>query len=101
MRTKILTAIGGTLAALALTAAPASAGTTATAGSTAEVGVFACGWDPRGAVAYYNHCGSSNWVLIRVERTFDRPGYDQCVRPGLTMLGMLYDIKYAWAKGPC
>ncbi|MFD0887560.1 DUF6355 family natural product biosynthesis protein [Streptosporangium algeriense] len=97
MRKRILTAIGGTLAALALTTAPASAGT----GATAEAGVLACGWDPRGAVAYYNHCGSSDPVLIRVERTFDRPGYDQCVGPGSTLLGMLYDIKYAWAKGPC
>ncbi|MFI6507271.1 DUF6355 family natural product biosynthesis protein [Streptosporangium sp. NPDC050855] len=100
MRAKILAAIGGTLAALALTAAPASAGTTATPGSTAGVGTLACGWDPRGAVAYYNHC-NTDWVLIRVERTFERPGYDQCVRPGVTTLGMLYDIKYAWAKGPC
>lgn len=92
MRMRILTAIGGTLAALALTVTPASAGTT---------GTLACGWDPSGAVAYYNHCGSSDWVLIRVEQTFDRPGYDQCVRPGRTLLGMLYDINYAWAKGPC
>lgn len=102
MRTKILTAIGGTLAALALTVAPASASATATAtsGGTTKAGALACGWDPRGAVAYYNHC-NSDWVLIRVERHFERPGYDQCVRPGVTILGMLYDIKYAWAKGPC
>ncbi|MEW9554874.1 DUF6355 family natural product biosynthesis protein [Nonomuraea sp. NPDC050783] len=99
MRTKILTAIGGTLAALALTTAPASAGTT---DNTGQPGTLACGWDPRGAVAYYNHCTSgTDWVNIRVERTFDRDGYDQCVRPGVTLLGMLYDIKYAWAKGPC
>ncbi|MEV4098074.1 DUF6355 family natural product biosynthesis protein [Streptosporangium saharense] len=42
----------------------------------------------------------TNRVLIRVERTFDRPGYDRCVRPGRTLLGMPYDISYAWAKGP-
>ncbi|MFI7709198.1 DUF6355 family natural product biosynthesis protein [Nonomuraea sp. NPDC049480] len=101
MRTQILKAIGGTLTALALTTVPAYASTTATAGSTAEAGAFACGWDPQGAVARYNHCNSNVNVLIRVERTFDRPGYDQCVRPGITLLGYTYDIKYAWYKGLC
>ncbi|MGW3347177.1 DUF6355 family natural product biosynthesis protein [Nonomuraea rubra] len=96
MRKKILMAFGGTLAALALTTAPASAG------STAQSGVLACGWDPQGAIARYNHCTSgSDWVKIRVERTFERDGYDQCVRPGVTLLGLTYDIYYAWAKGPC
>ncbi|MER7210823.1 DUF6355 family natural product biosynthesis protein [Streptosporangium sp. NPDC000239] len=51
-------------------------------------------------MACYHHCGSSGRVLIRVGRTFDRPGHDQCVRPGMTLPGMPYDIEYAWAKGP-
>lgn len=98
MRTQILKAIGGTLAALALTTAPAYASTIASADSATRVGVAACGWDPDATGAYYNHCGSTK-VVIRVERHLGLPGFDRCVRPGRTYLGSLSEIRYAWYKG--
>ncbi|MEW9552323.1 DUF6355 family natural product biosynthesis protein [Nonomuraea sp. NPDC050783] len=97
--TRILKAIGGTLAALALTTAPAYAGTAASTGSPPEVGVAACGWDPDAFGAYYNHCNSSVWVWIRVERHLGLPGFDRCVPPGRTYLGSTSDVRYAWYKG--
>ncbi|MFF4412690.1 hypothetical protein ACFYY8_09165 [Streptosporangium sp. NPDC001559] len=67
VRTRILTAIGGTLAALALSTAPASAGTgttattTAAGGSTAQAGAPACGWDPRASECLAN-LEDGNWT---------------------------------------
>lgn len=99
MRSQILKAIGGTLAALALTTVPAYAGTAGTAGGAAKVGIFACGWDPELEGAYYNHCDSDVHVIIRVERHHGLSGYDKCVGPGRTYLGRNSMIRYAWYKG--
>ncbi|MEU4330142.1 DUF6355 family natural product biosynthesis protein [Nonomuraea dietziae] len=99
MRTQILKAMGGTLAALALTTAPTYAGTVASADSAAGVRAAACGWDPDAFGAYYNHCNSNSNVVIRVERHLGLPGFDRCVKPGRTYLGSTSEIRYAWYKG--
>jgi hypothetical protein len=99
MRTQIFKAIGGTLAALALTTAPTYASAIASADSGAGVGAAACGWDPSAYDAYYNHCSSSSYIVIRVERHWGLPGFDRCVGPGRTYLGSTSEIRYAWYKG--
>ncbi|MDF5751722.1 DUF6355 family natural product biosynthesis protein [Spongiactinospora sp. TRM90649] len=100
MRTQILKAIGGTLAALALATAPAYAGTTtgAATGNTTRTGILACGYYEEGGESYYNHCGTTS-VVIRVERWLGLPGSDWCVAPGTTWLGHSFEIKDAWYKG--
>ncbi|MEV0203156.1 DUF6355 family natural product biosynthesis protein [Nonomuraea sp. NPDC050691] len=111
MRAQIVGAIGGMVAALALTTAPAYAGqqqvrqapaaaklaTAGTSGGTA--GALACGWSPDGPTgqAWYNHCGPT-WVYIRVER-HGLDGFTRCVPPGWTHLGSTSVIKYAWYNG--
>ncbi|MER7207861.1 DUF6355 family natural product biosynthesis protein [Streptosporangium sp. NPDC000239] len=100
MLTRILKTVGGTLAALALTTAPVYANAITTAGESGGAGALVeCGYDEVGGSAYYTHCNSDVNVLIRVERHWDLPGYDQCVRPGSTFLGLTYEIKFAWYKG--
>ncbi|MFC3983212.1 MULTISPECIES: DUF6355 family natural product biosynthesis protein [Streptosporangium] len=100
MLTRILKTVGGTLAALALTTAPVYANAITTAGDPGGArALVECGYDEVGGSAYYTHCNSDVNVLIRVERHWDLPGYDQCVRPGSTFLGLTYEIKFAWYKG--
>jgi hypothetical protein len=100
LRTKILKAIGGTLAALTLATAPAYAGTTAgaTTGNTTRTAALTCGYYESGGESYYNHCGST-FVVIRVERWLGLPGSDWCVAPGTTYIGHSYEYKNAWYKG--
>jgi hypothetical protein len=95
-------AIGATLAA-GISLAGMAPAVAAPASPAATSGTLACGWDPRPVndTAYYNHCASRGKVLIRVERHFGNPGFDRCVPPGLTFLGSLAAIRYAWYIKPC
>ncbi|GAA4011481.1 hypothetical protein GCM10022247_37370 [Allokutzneria multivorans] len=100
---KSMTALAGTVAAVAATmgmmAGPATAAP-ATVQSEAAASEK-CGWYTDWMTnAFYNHCGNTN-VVIWVDRTNigGFQDFEKCVKPGITRLGHWPDMLNAWYIG--
>ncbi|MFI6024166.1 DUF6355 family natural product biosynthesis protein [Amycolatopsis magusensis] len=88
-------------AALALAAA-ATLGGAVTAGAEEAPSAMGldCGYDTDvlGINAYYTHCDSTTWVVIKVLGGVLAPD-EMCVGPGTTRLGFTNNVQYAYYAG--
>ncbi len=89
---RIAPAVAATALAVATLASPAAASPNAL---NAEE---ECGYYTRSTSAFYNHCApDGTHVVIVVRRT--RGDEEQCVGPGSTYLGTIFDVTGAWYNG--